>query len=160
MALDDGTGVDVGAALAAGVGDADGTTDGAELTSAADAGGLDDAAPESIPEASAATSRTSTTLPSAAVARIIRRRSALARTAAATGTASVGGAASASHPEDRTRADHLGRGRGSRGVRRCSQAPLLGDEGSSQRDRVLGVRIDRDRTTRRLGDHLGHQRDP
>ena len=175
-----------------GVGDADGTTDGAELTSASEAGGLDDAAPESIPEAPAASSRTSTRPPSAAAEAIIRLLYVLSRTpatavCAAGATVSVADVAAGSaattgplrsaerrplvnddgvhrgrrlHPEDRTRADHPGRGRRRRGVRLSSQAPLLGDEGRSQGDRVLRIRIDRDRTIRRLADHLGNQRDP
>ena len=73
-----------------GWGSADGTTDGAELTSASEAGGLDDAAPESIPEAPAASSRTSTRPPSAAAEAIIRLRYVLSRAPATAGACAAG----------------------------------------------------------------------
>ena len=179
--------------LADGVGDADDATDGAELTSASEAGGLDDAAPESIPEAPAASSRTSTRPPSAAAVAIIRLRYVLSRApatagasaagatvssadvaagaAATTGTTSVGGAATASSPTTASIAAAASIPRiepvpttpaaaAAAASALSSQAPLLGDEGRSQRDRVLRIRIDRDRPIRRLADHLGNQRDP
>src|SRR6476469_3797538 len=94
LALDDGTGAVAGAVLADAAGEADVTTEGAALTSASDAGGLDGAAPVSIPEAPAASSRTSTRPRRAATVAIIRLRYVLSRApAVTTGTAPVAGAA-------------------------------------------------------------------
>jgi hypothetical protein len=98
MAVGDANWVALGTGVADDVGATVGESDGAVLTKATEGGGLEDALPDSIPDAPIPSSSTRATTPTAAAAAIIRLRSRLPPAATVAGVPPDGGAPAPAAP--------------------------------------------------------------